>query len=202
MARMQGRKLPRNFYDRDTLEVARDLLGKRLVWQNEDGRRSAKIVEVEAYIGQEDPACHAAPGPTKRNQVMFGPPGHAYIYLIYGMYNCLNFVTEAEGFGAAVLIRAAEPDDGIDIMRRHSPRLPDHSLLSGPGKLCRAFGLTTENTGLDLTTSNLQVRDTRAGPVEVCSSPRIGISRGIKREWRFFDPSSESLSRRIDRVLK
>ncbi|UCE23194.1 MAG: DNA-3-methyladenine glycosylase, partial [Candidatus Zixiibacteriota bacterium] len=112
----QRKKLPRSFYNRPTIEVARDLIGKYIVYASTAGLMSARIAEVEAYIGKDDPACHAARGKTRRNAVMFGKPGFTYIYFIYGMYHCLNFVTEKEGHPAAVLLRAAEPCEGIDIM--------------------------------------------------------------------------------------
>lgn len=201
MAGQRGRKLTRKFFDRDTLVVARELIGKLLVWRTQLGERVARIVEVEAYVGQNDPASHSAPGPTNRNRVMFGPPGHAYVYLIYGMYHCLNFVTESEGTGAAVLIRAAEPIEGIELMRRTSPRLSDRELLSGPGKLCRAFELTTVHTGLDLINSDLELRDAGESQARIGKSRRIGISKGIEKEWRFFDPASKSLSRKPGAVI-
>src|SRR5947209_13576828 len=115
---MASRKLPRSFYDRPTLEVARDLLGKVLVHNRRGTTTSGVIVEVEAYIGESDPACHAAPGPTRRNEPLYGPPGHAYVYLNYGIHCLVNVVTEAAGSPAAVLLRALEPLDGIGVMRR------------------------------------------------------------------------------------
>src|SRR6267142_4175406 len=115
-------KLPRGFYDRPTLDVASDLVGKVLVHKRGGVRTSGVIVEVEAYIGESDPACHAAPGPTRRNAPLYGPPGHAYVYLNYGIHSLVNVVTEAEGSPAAVLIRALEPLDGIDVMRRRRAR--------------------------------------------------------------------------------
>ena len=153
------------------------------------------IAEVEAYAGEDDPASHSAPGITKRNEIMFGPPGYSYVYFIYGMYYCLNFVTQARGRGEAVLIRAAEPRDGIELMREQSPRLSERDILAGPGKLCRAFGLTSDHSGLDLTSGPLVVRDVGEEPEHIETSPRIGITKAINREWRFFDPGSSSLSR-------
>jgi DNA-3-methyladenine glycosylase len=130
-------RLGREFYARDTLTVARELLGQRLVRVMEDGQRLAGIiVETEAYIGEEDQACHASHGRTPRNAVMYGPAGFAYIYFIYGMYYCLNVVTEQEGFPAAVLIRAIEPTEGIPRMQAYRQGRPLHELTNGPGKLC------------------------------------------------------------------
>lgn len=155
-------RLPREFYDRPTLTVAKELLGTELVF----GRHRGIITETEAYIGQGDPACHAARGQTPRNAPMFGPAGFSYVYFIYGMYHCLNFVTEKEGFPAAVLIR------GI-------------TNLSGPGKLCREFGITREHTNLDLTThESFYVQETGLKP-KFKATPRIGISKGQELEWRF-----------------
>ncbi|UCC45811.1 MAG: DNA-3-methyladenine glycosylase [Candidatus Zixiibacteriota bacterium] len=187
--------LARSFYDRPTLEVARDLIGKHIVYYSGEGKMSARIVEVEAYIGRDDPACHASNGLTERNQVMFGKAGFSYVYFIYGMYHCLNFVTEAEGSPAAVLLRAAEPGEGLDIMRRNSPGQSDAQLLSGPGKFCRSFGLTREHNGMDLTNS-LLVIENRGGPsARVATSARVGIKKAAKRPWRFFDAGSSSVSR-------
>ncbi len=195
MTATTGTKLPQSFYDRPTLEVARQVLGKHLVYHSPLGELSARIVEVEAYIGQNDPACHAARGMTERNRVMFGPPGFCYIYFIYGMYHCLNFVTERSGFPAALLVRGAEPGLGTEIMKRNSPRNGVGSLLNGPGKLCRSFGLTREQNGLDLTGKILYLEDRDEPEVEIVSSPRIGISQGRELLYRFYDTTSECVSR-------
>jgi DNA-3-methyladenine glycosylase len=144
------RVLPRSFYDRATLDVARDLLGKVLVRRADEGTTSGVIVEAEAYIGESDPASHAAPGPTPRNQPMYGRPGRAYVYFNYGMHFMMNVVTEADGRPAAVLLRALEPVEGVPLMRaRRGPRrdaspVPDHELCRGPGNLTRAMGITLE----------------------------------------------------------
>jgi len=192
---LAGTRLLRTFYFRPTLDVARDLLYKTLVYEHPDGLIAADIVEVEAYIGEDDPACHAAPGKTGRNAIMYGPGGYAYIYFIYGMYHCFNIVTERSGFPAAVLVRAAEPVAGVDLMRRNSPpscRKP----TDGPGKLCRAFGLTREQNGLDLTAGKLYLLDRGKKAAEVMTSRRIGIKKAIDRRWRFFDAKSPFISRR------
>ncbi|MEW6412287.1 MAG: DNA-3-methyladenine glycosylase [Candidatus Zixiibacteriota bacterium] len=196
MVARKSKKLPRLFYNRPTLEVARDLLGKVIVYNSSEGRLSARIVEVEAYIGQDDPACHAARGKTKRNAVMFGEPGHTYVYFIYGMYYCLNFVTEPENQAAAVLIRAAEPLEGIEIMEQNSPRSTEQLLLSGPGKFCRSFGLTREHNGLDLTGDIIYIEDHPDRPARIVTTPRIGINNARDKKWRFCDASSPALSRK------
>ena len=143
--------LGRDFYDRPTLDVARDLLGKILRHRTADGLAAGRIVEVEAYIGEDDPACHAAPGPTIRNAPLYGPPGVAYVYLNYGLHHMVNAVTEAKGHPAAVLIRALEPVEGLELMRVRRGRLkwrlgkpapPDHELCRGPGNLTAALGIT------------------------------------------------------------
>ena len=195
MSALRNKKLPRSFYNRPTLDVAADLIGKFVVYNPPEGRLSAKIVEVEAYIGRDDPACHAARGKTKRNAVMFGKPGFSYIYFIYGMYHCLNFVTEKEGQAAAVLLRAAEPEDGIEIMRLNSPRQKGHRILSGPGKFCRSFGLTREHNGLDLTGGVLYLEDRAVEVSNVIRTPRIGINHGTELHWRFCDSGSKAISR-------
>lgn len=185
------KKLPRDFYDRPTLIVARELLGMRLCFCSDGGMLSARIVETEAYIGEDDEACHAARGMTARNKVMFGAPGFAYVYFIYGMYHCLNFVTEREGYPAAVLIRAAEPCDGRALML--APKV-DRRTLSGPGKLTRAFGLDRKHNGLSLIDDRLFVADYDESPKSIGCSPRVGLSKGTEQEWRFFDLESDSVS--------
>lgn len=196
------RRLQRSFYNRPTLIVAEELIGKYLVYRPRSDKLSCRIVEVEAYIGEDDPASHAAPGPTKRNAIMYGPAGYAYIYFIYGMYNCLNVVTEGRGFPAAVLIRAAEPVEGIEIMATRSGRLQERKLLSGPGRLCRALGLTTRHSGTDLCGTNLWIEDRGEEPALVVRTPRIGIRKGIEHHWRFGDANSESLSAPVGSVKR
>lgn len=181
------KKLQRSFFDRDTLVVARECLGKYLIYNSSDVKKIGRIVETEAYIGKDDPACHASRGRTKRNEIMFGPAGFAYIYFIYGMYHCLNFVTEREGLGAAVLIRAVEPVSGFGGKEANS-------LTNGPGKLCRAFDLTREQNGVDLTGRLLYLEDRSEAEVAIESSSRIGIRSGTDLPWRFFDTNSGAVS--------
>lgn len=194
--------LGRAFYNRDTLAVARDLLGCRLVHETPRGLAAGRIVEVEAYHGEEDPACHAAAGRTTRTDPLYGLPGFAYVYFIYGMYHCFNVVTRGEGHPSAVLVRALEPLEGLDLMRerRASRRrigghgIADRELGSGPGKLCDALGITLEQNRADLTGSALRVE---AGePAEaVVWTPRVGISVGTDRFWRCFVKGSRHVSR-------
>lgn len=167
--------LSRDFFTRSTVTVAKDLLGKIIVF----GNTSGYITETEAYIGHDDPACHAARGKTPRNAVMFGPAGFSYVYFIYGMYHCLNFVTEEEGKPAAVLIR------GLQLME------PESLHLDGPGKLCRHWGLTREHNGIDVTgNGSLTVMDSSLSfPFSV--TPRIGITKGQEKLWRFVVRSEE-----------
>ncbi len=188
-------KLPRSFYQRPTLEVAPDILGKFIVYKAPSGRLSARIVEVEAYIGRNDPACHAARGLTERNRPMFGPAGFTYIYFIYGMYHCLNFVTEPEGSPSAILLRAAEPDEGLEIMLRNSGKDSPRDLLNGPGKFCRAFALTAEQNDLDLTGDTIFIEDRQEMIRNVQRSQRIGIKVGQDHLWRFYDGDSTAVSR-------
>ena len=186
--------ISRSFYTRPTLEVARDLLGMTFVFDHPLGEISARIVEVEAYNGKDDPACHASRGKTKRNEVMFGVGGTSYIYFIYGMYYCFNVVTESEGFPAAVLIRGAEPLSGLSIMQGTSPRGQKlDRLLSGPGKLCRGMGLNIEQNGLDLTRKGLYLRYGKS-PSRVTETTRIGIKLGKELVYRFYDTDSSSVS--------
>lgn len=197
MPRPRITRLTRNFYGRATLEVCRDCVGKYIVYESPRGRLSSRIVEVEAYISENDPACHAAPGMRSRNQCLWGKPGIAYIYKIYGYYYCLNFVTEREGFPAAVLLRAAEPVEGIDIMRHNTPtKIADALLLSGPGRFCRAYGLTLEQNGWDMADrrSMLFLEDHHEAMADVAESPRIGITKAVDWPWRFYDKNSPSVS--------
>ena len=188
-------KLRRSFYNRPTLDVAGEILGKFIVYNSPLGKLSARIVEVEAYIGRDDPACHAAPGLTKRNRTMFGPGGFTYIYLIYGMYHCLNFVTEPKDNPAAILLRAAEPDEGCDPMLQASSKSTSTRLLSGPGKFCRAFGLTTEQNDLDLTGDLVYIENRNVEVKNIQRSQRIGISVGQDLLWRFYDADATAVSR-------
>lgn len=188
--------LGREFYNRPTLEVARDLLGKVLVHQRNGTRTSGRIVEVEAYIGEADPACHAAAGPTRRNEPLYGPPGFSYVYLNYGIHSLVNAVTEAEGWPAAVLVRALEPLDGIATMRRRRSRaalgrrpinvreLPDAALCRGPGNLTMAMGITLAENRLDLSGTRLFVEDAGTRAEQVSWGPRIGIRVGTEHLWR------------------
>lgn len=189
---MTGRILPRAFYARKTVDVARDLLGKLLV----HGDMAGTIVETEAYLGGDDLAAHSAAGITTRTAVIFGPPGHAYVYLSYGIHSCLNIVTERDGAPGCVLIRAIEPVLGIEAMRRRRPKArSDRELGSGPGKLTQALGIGLECNGADLTHGLLTVRDGRTYGPEIVVTPRIGISKC--RDWplRFLIRDNRFVSR-------
>jgi len=191
---LTARKLNREFYLRPTLDVARDLIGKYLVFKTGGKVLSARLVEVEAYIGENDPACHAAVGRTDRNGVMYGPGGYSYVYFIYGMYHCLNVVTENEGFPAAVLIRGAEPVEGVEIMLSQFDNKKNNGLTSGPGKLCKAFGLSREHNGLDLVGDILFIEDRGFRPARIENSSRIGIKKAIEKKWRFYEAGSNYVS--------
>jgi len=189
--------LPRAFYDRPTLDVARDLIGKFLVHETRAGAASGVIVEAEAYIGESDPACHAAPGPTARNAPLYGPPGIAYVYLNYGIHYLVNAVTEAEGSPAAILIRALEPRDGIPLMtrrRRRASAIALHDLCRGPGNLTKALGITLRQNTLDLTRSTLRIEDRGEPPRPIAWSRRVGITVGTDQEWRVAATDSAALS--------
>jgi DNA-3-methyladenine glycosylase len=199
-------KLPRRFYNRPTIDVARDLLGKVLVHVRRGVITSGAIVEVEAYIGESDPACHAAPGPTARNAPLYGAPGHAYVYLNYGIHCLVNVVTEAQGSPAAVLIRALDPLDGIDVMRRRRARrtkgrrqgassaIAVADLCRGPGNLTMAMGITLEENRLDLTGGRLFLEDRRIEPGPIAWGPRIGIRVGTETPWRAWIAGHPSVS--------
>ena len=193
-------RLGRDFYRRSTLTVAQELLGQRLVRIVDGQRLAGIIVEVEAYIGEDDAACHAACGRTPRNEAMYGSPGHAYVYFIYGMHHCLNVVTEEEGFPAAVLIRALEPLEGLDIMRRYRPGKPDRELTNGPAKLCQALAIDRGLNRVDLCTGEvLFIEEGRmVAQEEVGTSPRIGIKANelaMSVLWRFYLQGNAFVSR-------
>lgn len=194
--------LSRDFYERPTLDVASALIGKVLVHDSPAGRASGVIVETEAYIGEADPACHAAPGPTTRNAPLYGPPGIAYVYLNYGIHYLVNAVTESEGWPAAVLIRALEPFEGEALMRRRRARGTGRSardfttaeLCRGPGNLTRALGIDLRQNLSDLTGSALRIEDRRLPARDVAWTPRIGITVGVESEWRCVAVGSEAVS--------
>lgn len=179
--------LPAEFYARDTESVAKQLLGQRLVREINGVRLVGKIVETEAYIGENDPASHAFRGKTSRTALMFGPPGFAYIYFIYGMYYCLNVVTETAGFPAAVLIRAVEPLAGIEEMKKNRQKADIRSLTNGPGKLCQAFAIDKKLNGWDLSKPPLWIAHAPAVPADaVVATTRVGIRQGREFPWRFY----------------
>jgi DNA-3-methyladenine glycosylase len=194
--------LRRSFYNRPTLDVARDLIGKVLVHETRAGLASGVIVEAEAYIGESDPACHAAPGPTRRNAPLYGPPGIAYVYLNYGVHYLVNAVTEAEGWPAAILIRALEPKEGIPLMRRRrsltGTRPPSKfavdDLCRGPGNLTRALGIDLRQNLRDLTRGALRIEDHELPARPVVWSRRIGINVGVEHEWRVTAADSSAVS--------
>jgi DNA-3-methyladenine glycosylase len=188
-------RLRRQFYNRPTLRVAKELLGKFLVVQKDGHRLSGKIVETEAYIGFNDPASHAYRSKTPRNQVMFGHPGHAYVYFTYGMLHCLNFVTEKNGYQAAVLIRALEPVEGIELMKKRRGKQKLQDLASGPGKLCQALDIDRRLNGADLCNDLIYVEDRGEVAKTIARSSRIGISEGKEKKWRFFIKGNEFISR-------
>jgi DNA-3-methyladenine glycosylase len=193
--------LPRDFYQRPTTEVAPELIGKLLVQPGHPAiggglPRVARIVEVEAYLGERDAASHARRGPTPRAAIMFGPPGFLYVYLVYGMHHCMNVVTEADGTAGAVLIRAAEPIAGF-------PAHPKNRLLSGPGKVCAGLGITRQDNGIDLCaavpTRLYLADDAGMPPLRVKRSARIGVAYAAAwadRKLRFYVPGNRHVSGR------
>lgn len=178
-----GAPLPMAFYDRATELVARELLGTVLECTTPEGVTRGRIVETEAYLGPDDPACHAAAGLTARTQHLFGPPGRAYVYLIYGMYWCFNAVTRERGHGAAVLVRGVHPIDGVELMRRRRPNARrERDLTNGPGKLCLAMGIVGAMNGASLRSGPVVIRaDERVSDADVEVTPRIGITQAA--EW-------------------
>jgi DNA-3-methyladenine glycosylase len=182
------RKLPRTFYDRDTVTVARELLGKFLVHRVAEVELIGRIVEVEAYLGPHDLASHSSKGLTERTRIMFGPPGHAYVYLIYGMHHCMNVVTEREGLGAAVLLRAIEPVQNIS------------ARTNGPGLLARAMQINRRLNGHDLLSDEFFLAaGNDSAPIKIVKRPRIGVAYAgtwAKRHLRFYVKGNPFVSRR------
>jgi len=180
--------LPRSFYERDAISVAHELLGKHLVHDDGNTTRIGRIVEVEAYLGPHDLAAHSARGRTLRTEVMFGPPGHAYVYLIYGIYNCMNVVVEPEGVAAAVLLRALEPVRGVS------------ERTAGPGLLCRAMVIDRRHNGMDLKGPTLCIEaPMTAEPFRIVKRPRIGVDYAghwARRLLRFYIKGNPFISRR------
>jgi DNA-3-methyladenine glycosylase len=179
--------LPRSFYNRDTTVVARELLGKHLVRVMSAGQRVGRIVEVEAYLGPHDLAAHSSRGLTERTKIMFGPPGYSYVYLIYGVHHCLNVVTEPEGRGAAVLLRALEPVAGVT------------GRTCGPGLLCRAMGIDRRWNGHDLLSDDFFIADPGAAEtIRIVARPRIGVDYArhwARRRLRFYERGNPFVSR-------
>ena len=203
--------LPRSFYAREPEKVARDLLGKVIVRRTSEGTVEARIVETEAYLGVGDPASHAHRGPTPRSRIMFGEPGHAYVYLNYGMYHLLNMVARPEGGAGAVLIRGVEPVRGADLMtgrrlealrRRHRPlgagpaHLASSDVGNGPGKLTIALGVTLDDNGADLTRGDLVVRDAEPVRGDIVRGPRVGVEHRSTQHLRFYLAGNPYVSRK------
>lgn len=197
LARSELTRLTRDFFVRPATEVAPELLGCILWHDSEDGLVTVRLTEVEAYQGESDPASHAYRGQTARNAVMFGDPGHAYVYFTYGMHFCFNIVTEGEGFPAALLVRALEPLEGIGEMKRRRGTDVLRNLTNGPAKLCQAMGIDRKLNGISLDSRELSIEDDGfvLGECDIESSTRIGIRVATDRRWRFFIKNNAFVSR-------
>lgn len=188
--------LKRDFYERNTKVVAKELLGKILVHRLPESDTTGRIVETEAYFGNGDPASHASRGKTPRNSIMFGPPGHAYVYFNYGMHYLFNVVTEKEGVPGAVLIRALEPLDGIDFMFKKRKVKELKLLTNGPAKLTQALGIDISHNGLDLANGEIFVCDDKKAAFNIVSASRIGISVGKDDLLRFYIADNQFVSKK------
>src|SRR5688572_17402788 len=192
-----GEPLPASFFDRETEVVSRELLGAVLSCHTPEGVASGRIVETEAYLGEHDPACHAAAaGLTERTRWLYGEPGTAYVYFIYGMHWCFNAVTKEHGHPSAVLVRALEPLEGVDLMRRRRPRaMTNRDLTNGPGKLCAALGIDSRHNGLRLQRPPLLItRSTTYSDDEIVTAPRIGVTKAAAWPLRWYVAGSEYVS--------
>ncbi len=197
-----GRILPVAFYRRDTLVVARDLLGCILARREVDGSwTGGRIVETEAYRGEDDPACHAAAGLTPRTEVLYGAPGRAYVYFTYGMHHLLNVVTERRGFPAAVLIRALNPLAGTERMASRRGRSTPRELTGGPSRLCQALGIDLALNRASFRGPLLTLRSDGRAVERVREGPRVGIRRGTDRPWRFWIDGDPCVSRPLPPVV-
>lgn len=185
----------KSFFCKPTIELAKDLLGMHLCTENKQGITIGKIVETEAYLFKNDPACHAHKGRTKRNEVMFGPAGNAYVYLCYGMYNLFNVVSNKKGFGEAVLIRALEPITGIELMQKRRKTNNIKQLCNGPGKLVLALGIDQTHNGNCLRTSSIRILKNQNSKFQIESSSRIGISQAKDLNLRFTIKDNKFLSK-------
>jgi DNA-3-methyladenine glycosylase len=199
--RVRSKKLPRSFYLRSTLTVARDLLGKYLIRKIRGHFLIGKIVEVEAYLGEKDPASHAYRGKTMRNDVMFWKGGHLYVYFTYGMHFCANIVTEYEGKGRAVLIRAVEPIEGIDVMTKNRGLVSNDenfpNLSNGPAKFCQALDIKREQNGTDLLGKEIYItQGENISGSKIITATRIGINNGKEKKWRFYIKSNLYVSKK------
>lgn len=193
---LRMRILPPEFYERDTVKVAPELLGKCLVRRTAHGKMVSRIVEVEAYQGKDDPASHAFRGLTPRNAPMYGQPGRAYIYFTYGNHYCLNITTQKPGVPGAVLFRAVQPMEGVQLMKRFRPNVSDAELTNGPGKLTKALAIDKRVNEQDMTIDGpLFVRDSGPSDFEIWCSIRIGIEDGRDRRWRFYIKGNPCVSR-------
>jgi DNA-3-methyladenine glycosylase len=191
-------KLPRSFYEQNTVDVAKQLVGKYLVRRHPEGPTVGRIVETEAYIGPHDLACHAAKGRTARTEVMFGAAGHAYVYFVYGVHYMLNLVTEAADHPAAVLIRSLEPTDGIELMEHRRGTANRRNLCSGPGKLCQAFAIDRSLNGADVCGDMIYIEDRGEPMPKLLARPRVGVDYAGKwkdKPFRFLLRGNEFISR-------
>ncbi len=188
--------LPVSFYSRSTLKVLEGLIGKVLVKKSEEGLTSGVIVEAEAYSGEDDPASYAFCGRTKRSEIMYGPPGRAFIHFTYGMHHMLNLVTEREEFPAAILIRAIEPREGISLMKKRRQTEEPSNLCSGPAKICQAFGIDRVHNGVSLSSSRspIFIKEGEKRKEELIWTSRIGIGEGKDRLWRAYLKGSPFIS--------
>ncbi|HEA64682.1 MAG TPA: DNA-3-methyladenine glycosylase [Candidatus Aminicenantes bacterium] len=191
--------LPVSFYSRPTLKVLEELIGKVLVRKSEDGLTSGVIVEAEAYTGEDDPASYAFSGRTKRSEIMYGPPGRAFVHFTYGMHHMLNLVTEREELPAAILIRALEPSEGISLMKKRRQAEELINLCSGPAKICQAFGIDRSHNGVSLSSSRSPIfikegEKRKEGREELIWKSRIGIQEGKERLWRAYLKGSPFIS--------
>jgi DNA-3-methyladenine glycosylase len=179
-------RLSASFFARDTVQVAQALIGKRLVRMDNGGRISGMIIETEAYRGEEDLACHCRAGRTARTEIMYGPPGRAYVYFVYGMHWLFNIVTEREAYPGAVLIRAIMPEEGLDTIARRRDGKPEKNWTDGPAKLCQALGIDGKLNGLDICSPDAEIfveSGTQIQPAQIQKTPRIGLE-SVPEPWR------------------